>query len=484
MKLNSFLVRFFAVVFLCHFGIFTSCAVNPVTGKRELMLVSTAEEEAIGKKTDGQVVAQYGIYDDPALQAYLTEIGQKLTPHSHRSELNYTFKVVDSGIINAFAVPGGYVYFTRGIMAHLNSEAEMAGVMGHELGHIAARHTAQQMTRAQVAQFGLGIGSILSDTFRQYADIANFGVGLLFLRFSRDHERQSDRLGVEYSTKASYDAYQMANFFDTLDRMRPQDGGGIPSWLSTHPEPGDRVVAVQNLAKEWQAKYPGTSFSTNRDEYLRKIDGVVYGPDPRQGFVEANTFYHPTLKFRFPVPPDWTVNNLPTQVQMFPEGGNAAILFSIAKEKDPGSAAASFVQDSGAEVIQNNPTSINGMAATQLITDISSEQSKLRVLSYFIKMTDQVYVFHGLTAPADYSKYRSVFRHTMENFDYLRDQRILNVKPKRVRLRKVRAYDSLAKALTDLKVADEMVEKVALLNGMELEDPVPAGTTLKVVSDN
>ncbi len=159
-----------------------SCAVNPVTGKREFMLVSTEREIAIGKETDLQVVEQYGIYPDQELQDYLTELGQKMVPYSHRPELAFSFKVVDSDVINAFAVPGGYVYFTRGILAYMYDEAELAGVLGHEIGHITARHSAKQMSQAQVFQIGFGVGGILSEKFRKYADFAGFGVQLMFLK--------------------------------------------------------------------------------------------------------------------------------------------------------------------------------------------------------------------------------------------------------------------------------------------------------------
>lgn len=460
-----------------------SCAVNPVTGKRELMLVTSAEEAAIGKDTDKQVVEQYGIYDDPKLQEYLAKVGNKLAVQSHLPDLQYQFKVVDSEILNAFAVPGGYVYFTRGIMAHLNSEAEMAGVMGHEIGHITARHTAKQITRAQLTQLGLGVGSILSDTFRKYSNLANFGVSLLFLKYSRDNERQSDRLGVEYSTKSGYDAIQMSEFFHTLRRMRPPDGGGIPSWLSTHPEPEDRVVTVRNLANEWQAKYPGTTFSTIRDDYLRKIDGIVYGADPRQGFVEDFIFFHPVLRFKFPVPQDWMVNNLPTQVQMAPKSNDAAILFSLAKQADPEAAALDFIQNTNATVRQNNAVSVNGMPARVILSDIASEQTNLRVLSYFIKKSNQVYIFHGLSAPTNYAKFSGTFERTMTNFNSVNDPKILNVKPKRVRLHRVQSAGSMQNILTKLNIADDMKENVALLNGKQLEDNIARGTLIKIVAD-
>ncbi len=157
-----------------------SCATNPVTGKKELMLVSTEQEKEIGRETDKQVIQQFGLYENQALQGYVTSIGKSIVPHTHRPGLSYEFKVVDSPAVNAFAVPGGYVYFTREILAYFNNEAQLAGVMAHEIGHITARHSAQLITRAQLAQLGLGIASILSEDFRRFSDLAGIGVQLLF----------------------------------------------------------------------------------------------------------------------------------------------------------------------------------------------------------------------------------------------------------------------------------------------------------------
>jgi predicted Zn-dependent protease len=174
----------------------SSCATNPVTQEREFMLLSQSDEIALGRQTDPRILQTYGRYEDPELAEYVGALGRKMGALSHRPELEYSFKVLDSPVVNAFAVPGGYVYLTRGILAYLNDEAELAGVIGHELGHIAARHSAKQYSRAQAAQLGLGLGSILSETFRQYAGLAQIGMSLLFLSFSRENERQADDLGV------------------------------------------------------------------------------------------------------------------------------------------------------------------------------------------------------------------------------------------------------------------------------------------------
>jgi predicted Zn-dependent protease len=194
-----------------------SCAVNPVTGKQELMLLSETDEMNLGRETDVRIIQEYGLHEDPKLTAYLNDLCQRLGKISHRPNLTYHFKILDVSVVNAFAVPGGYVYFTRGILATVNSEAELAGLIGHEIGHITARHSAKQISKAQLAQLGLGVGAVLTESIPILSGLAQVGVGMLFLRFSRDNEKEADDLGVEYSSKAGYDANQMADFFETLE---------------------------------------------------------------------------------------------------------------------------------------------------------------------------------------------------------------------------------------------------------------------------
>src|SRR6476620_10937383 len=194
-------------------ALFNQCAKNPVTGNRQLVLMSEAQELAMGKGADPQIIQQYGLYPDKGLQDFINEKGKQMAAISHRPNIEYNFRVVDSDILNAFAVPGGYVYFTRGIMAHFNNEAEFAGVLGHEIGHIAARHTVQQQTRQMLGNIGLIAGIIIKPELGRFAEEASQGLGLLLLKYGRDAERQSDQLGVEYSTKIRYDAHYMAGFF-------------------------------------------------------------------------------------------------------------------------------------------------------------------------------------------------------------------------------------------------------------------------------
>lgn len=467
-------------------ALFLSCAVNPVTGKRELMLMSESQERQLGRQTDADVRLTYGLYPDPPLADYISGMGKRLAALSHRPNLDYQFRLLDSPVVNAFAVPGGYVYITRGILAYLNSEAELAGVMGHEIGHVAARHSATQYSKAQLVQLGLGLGMMLSEDFRKYAGLAQFGVGLLFLRFSRDNERQADALGVEYASKAGYDARQMANFFRTLQRMTPAESrSGLPDWFSTHPNPADRVAAIQKMAGEWRAKLGKRALVVARARYLRQIDGLVFGDDPRQGFVERHVFYHPRLRFRFRVPAGWKLNNTAAQVQILSPDGKGALIFTLASEADPATAADAFLQRSKAVAQSRRSLKVGPFPAVRLVSRINSPEGNLTVLSYFIRKQKQVYVFHGFAAPELFAGFRADFQRTCQGFRALTDPKILAVRPDRIHIQQVAKAGRLAEVLGRLGIRDAAEQqKLALLNGMELSERLPAGRFIKVVQKN
>ncbi|MFQ6091269.1 MAG: M48 family metalloprotease [bacterium] len=464
-------------------GWLLTCAVNPVTGKRELMLMSQAQEIRLGRESDSQIVAAYGVYEDSALAQYINDLGQRMVRISHRPNLQFTFRVLDSPVVNAFALPGGFVYATRGILAYMNNEAELAGVLGHEIGHVTARHSAKQYSKAQLASLGLGVGKILSEDFRRYAGLAEFGVGLLFLRFSRDNERQSDELGVEYATKVGYDGSRMSDFFTTIERLGegPRQGG-LPGWFSTHPNPADRVEATRRLAAEWQQRVGPHPWQVNREPYLKMIDGLVYGEDPRQGYVEENTFYHPTLQFQFPVPRGWQVTNLPTQVQMVSKEKDAAITLSLKEGKNPRSAALEFIDRTKGQVHSAEALTVSGLQAYRLLSDLQSGEMRLRVLSYFIVKEGYIFILHGLSTIDRFALYRDHFRRTATNFAPTRDPEISNIEPMRIKIVQVEATAPLRTALGRSPRAEVKEKDLALLNGMALDEVVTAGTLIKVIA--
>lgn len=464
----------------------TACSKNPVTGKRDFMLLSKEQEIAMGKQSDPEIVAYFGLYEDTALQQFIEQKGQKMAAVSHRSDLSYEFKIVDSPVINAFAVPGGYVYFTRGIMAHFNNEAEFAGVLGHEIGHIAARHSAKQYSKAMLAQVGLVAGMVIAPEFQQFADIAQQGVGLLFLKFGRDAERESDRLGVEYSTKIGYDAQEMAEFFLTLDRVAKESGAqSVPTFLSTHPDPQDRLERVTKLAAEWKKKAQVSNLQVNRNAYLKMIDGITYGEDPRQGFVENSTFYHPQLAFQFRIPQGWTFQNTPQQVQMAPKDGKALLVTTLAKGESLQAAAEAVIKNNQLRVVESRQDQVNGLPAVVMIAEPTpqegQQQGQIRALIYLIGYGGNIYQMMGISTLNDFNAYLPVFNSTVTSFGKLTDPSKLNRKPDRISVKPARAAGTLAQVLAGLQVDQDKMQELAILNGMQLEERVEQGTLIKVI---
>jgi predicted Zn-dependent protease len=468
------------------FVLLDSCAKNPVTGKRDFMLLSTEQEIAMGQQSDPEIKNFFGIYEDDKLQRFINEKGQQMAAVSHRKDLKYQFKIVDSPVVNAFAVPGGYVYFTRGIMAHFNNEAEFAGVLGHEIGHITARHSAKQYSNAMLAQIGLAAGMILSPEFAQFGDVAGQGVQLLFLKFGRDAESQSDKLGVEYSTKIGYDAEEMAGFFSTLDRLRKNAGGDeVPTFLSTHPDPADREKKVGKLADEWKQKVNATELKVNQDSYLRMIDGLVYGEDPKQGFVESSVFYHPVLKFQFSIPTDWAVQNTPQAVQMAAKDGKAMMMMTLAEGNSLESAAQSFIQKYQMNVQESRRENINGLPAILAVADQGQDgqqqQPQVRAMLSFIQHGNHIYALLGASAINDFANYSMLFRNSIGSFAPLSDPSKLNKQAERIRIKEVRESGTLSQALRAYNISEKRLEELAVLNGLMLNDRIERGRLIKIV---
>ncbi len=468
--------------------LFNTCARNPVTGKKQVVFMSEAQEIEMGKEADPQIVAQYGLYEDAALQTFITEKGRAMAAISHRPNIEYNFRIVDSDVLNAFAVPGGYVYFTRGIMAHFNDEAQFAGVLGHEIGHITARHTVAQQRNQLLGQLGIIAGVVIAPDLARFAETASQGLGLMLLKFGRDAERQSDELGVEYSSKIGYDAKEMADFFITLERQtKSSTSQELPEFLSTHPNPGDRNVTVARLAAEWKAKLKLTNPQINRNMYLKRIDGIIYGEDPRQGFLENNIFYHPVLKLQFPIPQGWNYQNTPLRVQVAPKDGKALLFMTLAKGTNLTEAVTTTLQGYGLTALESKQTSVNGLNAISVVADPTPQQGQqpqqVRTLSYFISYNNNIYHFMGVTATPDFNSYSQFFLQTMQGFRQLTDQNKINKKPERIRVKTMNTSIALEQALKNYNMPAARLEELAILNGMQLTDKLATGTLIKVFGE-
>ena len=472
--------------------IVSACARNPVTGKREISLMSTEQEIALGKESHPSVVSTMGLYENKNLQDFINEKGQAMAKISHRPDLPYQFYIVDSPVVNAFAVPGGYVYFTRGIMAHFNNEAEFAGVLGHEIGHITARHSVRQQKTQLLSTLGVIASAIFAP---QLTEAAQQGLGLLNLSYSRAHESESDEIGVEYSSKIGYDAHQMANFFGTIKRIQDNSGQAVPQFMSTHPDPGNRFSKVHEMAKDYQAKNPGT-YQTDRDAYLRMIDGIVYGEDPKQGFVENNQFYHPELRFQFPVPNGWQHQNSPAQFQMSPKEGKMAMILMLAHGTSLDEAAQNIVKELSLNVLENSKTTINGNPAYVLISQQQQQQQQgqpqqqqrpdpkttLQIGTWLIQYNNAVYALHGLSSAADFNNTFNTFRQVAGNFRSLTDPDKINRKPERVQVKTAPRDGSFREVMMALGMPASRVEELGVLNSHKADDRIARGAAVKIVS--
>jgi predicted Zn-dependent protease len=457
-----------------------SCAVNPVTGKKELSLISEQQELAIGKETDGQVRGQYGIYSDDRMMGYVTTSGKVLAEHSHRPNLAYHFAVLDSPVINAFAVPGGYVYLTRGILALMNSEAEMAVVLGHELGHVNARHSVRKMSQMILFQAGLAIGSAISDTFAKISGIAGIGVSLLFLKFSRDDEREADALGVAYARSAGYDPSRMVDFFNSLERMGDLSGKNtLPGFLSTHPLTKERISNVRALLQASDGK-----LIVRDEEYSRRIEGLIYGDDPRQGFVEGNAFYHPQLRVTCEFPDGWKVQNAPAQVTILSPDDEAAVVLQAEKSPDGLSAYAKKKSASldGGQFVNEQSMNIHGLSCVRQVFDVAKpEKETLRVQFSFIRKAEQIYTFSALSKAINFKRYAPEFGRIVGSFQGLKDPARLNKQPRRLKLVRADGAQSLREIFGRAGMEKDLWPSFAVMNGLGEEAVPPKGRLVKTV---
>jgi predicted Zn-dependent protease len=462
--------------------------IGPATAPAPAAAPATPAAPVQGAQPDPAVIAQFGLLDNAKLQSYIDQKGMQMGRISDRPADVKGFTVVDSPVINAFATPDGHVYFTRGILAHFNNEAQFSGVLGHEIGHITARHSQKQQTRSTIANGALILGSILSKRVASIAQPASQVVGIGLLKYGRDAENESDQLGVKYSSKIGYDPASMADFFLTLQRTEQQSGAaGLPTFLSTHPNSADRYQRVKKLAvtAEQQA---GKQLAVNRDQYLRLIDGLAYGDNPREGFVENSVFYHPELKFQFPIPAGWQSQNSPSQFQMAEPNGKAVIVLLPAGNKGLDETAQALAQQLKLQNAQAQKTTINGFPAVAIQGDQVGQDQQTgqqgitaRTLSYLIQDGQSIYAFVGLTSPAAFTTYADDFQRTAQGYRRLTDAAKLNRQPERVRIKTAKGGQTLSQALAANGVPTKRHEEMAILNGMKTTDKLSAGMLYKVV---
>jgi len=457
------------------------CATNPATGNREISLVSESQEIAMGDQTVAAARSAIGIYPDSALQRYVHALGARVAATTERASLPWNFEVVDDPQVNAFAAPGGKVFVTRGILPYLGSEAELAGVLGHESGHVTARHTARQITRQQLFGIGLIAGAIFSSTVAQNAGAIQQGLGVLFLSYSRGDESQADELGFRYLRRLNYDPREMAKTFQTLERVGNLSGGGkVPTWASTHPDPGDRYTKAEQRA----ATVPTDSLQrsvVNRDAYLRAIDGIVFGVNPRQGYFEGSRFLHPDLRFRIDFPSGWQTQNQADAVLAGSPNNDAMIQLGLGGNESPDALLQKFAAQQGVQTTGSQRTSVNGLSAATAEFQAQDQQGNAlagRVM--YLSYGGTTYQLLGYSTATAYRGYAGVIGQTMQSFAQLTDQAALSKQPVHlalVRLTRAMTVDEFYRQYP----SPVKLEIIAAINGVEPGATLPAGTMAKRV---
>ena len=467
---------------------------NLVSGRKRAFGYTWAQEVQIGQEADPQIVAQYGLYDDEAVADYVTRLGQELLEVSHlrrpdtpaqMANTPFYFRVLDSPVVNAFALPGGYIYVTRGLLSHLQNEAQLAMVLGHEIGHVVGRHSSKRAATQQIGQLltvggALGAQAVLGGNAAQ--EVLNTGgtaVGLMFLSYGRDDERESDRLGVEYAAIEGFKSGEGAHFFRSLQRIQQKSGQSIPSFLSTHPDPGEREVTIQRLAEDWAQRVEMNR--VGMEDYLDIVNGLTVGDDPRQGYVENGYFYHPVMKFQFPVPSGWQVINEPTRVVLVGPEQAAVTVFTLAQDANTAQAAGeAFAGQEGLTVIEQGNTRTNGLAAYNVLATAVSEQQEYQLLARYVELGGTVFSFQSFTLKTSFDTHSNDMYRSSNGFAQLNDRSKIDVQPTSMAIVPAPRSGTFQSFLpAQMPRGFEPID-FAIMNQVNLDTQIPRGYPLKL----
>ena len=426
----------------------------------------------MGRQASQQTLQSMPEIPDAGMKSLVSQLGQRIAKTSERPNLPWEFHTLDDPSVNAFALPGGFIFVSRGLLTHLNSEAELAQVVGHEIGHVTAKHSVSQMSKAQLAQLGLGVGSVFSSTVAALGGVLQTGLSLAFLKFGRDDEIQADDLGFRYSLAQRYDVREAIDVYEMLQAVGARAGGKLPEWQSTHPDPGNRLAQTQ----ERIAKLPPGALNglvVNGDSYLRLLNGMVYGENPRQGFFQGTRFMHPDLRLDWQLPNGWQTMNLPAAVVGQAPSKDATLQLQISQVASVTDALRTFLGQEGFQQLSAGTTTINGNPAAVGEFDVQTQQSGVvRGMVAFIRFNNTTYGILGYSTQQRYSAYQSTFQSSIGSFKELKDQNALNVQPARIEL------VTLPRDMTIDTFIQTYPSSVSPQDVMLIND-APAGTTLR-----
>ena len=467
------------------------CAVNPATGDQQIMFMSADDERRIGATEHPKILQEFGgAYDDPKVSGYIAAIGGRLAAATELSGADFTFTVLNSPIVNAMALPGGYVYLTRGLLALAQNEAETAGVIGHEIGHVIARHTAARISRAQVTKFGLiglailgGVAGLPSGTGR----IADSLASLHLRGFSRDQEFEADTLGIRYMSRAGYDADAMASFLaqlrahsTLLGQINGDTSDAIDSFdiMATHPRTLDRIKRATTAA----GPAPSHARNLHRKAYQSAIDGMIFGDDPDFGLIRGREFVHRALRFRFEVPDGFTLMNRSNAVIARHKRLRSSIIFDRDGRRNIGAMTGYLVRD-WAKSRMNDVASVtvNGLPAATGSFVINTKQGQMVLRLLAIRGgPSEIFRFMFLTPPSVTERLSVPFRRTTYSFGRLSRNEASQIMPLRLTIRR-NPNESVKSLVRRMQVDSHASGWFKLLNGFASGNTPKRGDAVRLV---
>lgn len=458
---------------------------NRATGESQLTGFNSLEDDKkIGREQHPKLVEAFGgEYENPRLQTYVSRIGQELSRYAEYQEFQYQFTIVNSPIINAFALPGGYCYVSRGLITLASNEAELAGVIAHEIGHVNARHTAQRIAQSQLAQ-GLLMGAVLLTGQRAVGQLGSGIANAVLKSFSREQELEADSLGMRYMSEAGYDPEAMVGFLDTMrDHSQIEaEKRGLPAGSvderninATHPRTIERVQQAKTIA----AEYSNAGQVVNRDRYLENIDGMLYGDDPKQGIVRGTEFIHPDLRFRFEVPEGFTIQNGTSEVVAQKDNVKAAIVFDADRNKS-GDILSYLTGDwgKGVNLTDVGRIDINGRPAATGATRLNGLDYRAVAIQ---GEGDRVFRFRFISDPAQTSGLNVPFRETTYSFRLLSEAEASRIQPYQIIVVPISPGDTVASLASNFPEGKFSQAAFRVINDLKPQEALPNGGRVKVV---
>jgi predicted Zn-dependent protease len=466
-------------------ALLANCAANPVTGRPDFVMMSEEQELALGKKADGEVRQEYGVYKDPDLQSYVSRIGARLAAGSHRPGISYHFAVVDSPEINAFALPGGYVYVTRGILAYLDSEAELAAVVGHEIGHVTARHGVRQYSASMAAGLGAAVvGAVVPQVGQVAQSVVDVLSNAIISGYGRDHELEADRLGAEYLARAGYDPQAMIQVIGVLKdqelfdaeiaRREGREPRRYHGLFASHPDNDTRLKEV--VGEATRLAKPGAVQGAG--DFQHRLDGMVFGDSPDQGMVRGSEFYHPGLGFALRFPEGWRLKNQADRVQAANPAGDALMELRLLDKAQgtPSELLRRKLQLSpGTEM---DTSAIGGLPAAAT----TFQRSGRPIIAAAVFLGDNAFLIAGTARQASsFSRLAPEIRAAIRGFHPITEAERRLAQPLRLKLVKAKKDDTYAGLAQASPLGRNAEGYLRLMNNAYPRGEPAPGQTLKVV---